>query len=74
MTYNTYIQGKEFNPEKLIFSPEWIDQKLEIPDIDSDLICTEIALDAILWSDPDVDVEKCIKHWESLKIKIEVKK
>ena len=54
MTYNTH----EF------FEPEWIDQKLAIPDIDSNLICTEIALDAILYFNPDEDVEKLIKLWE----------
>ena len=46
------------------FSPEWIDQKLAIPDIDNNLICNEIALDAILYFDPDSNVEALIKKWE----------
>ena len=33
------------------FEPAWIDQKLELPDADANLICTEIALDAIIYFD-----------------------
>ena len=45
------------------FEPAWIDQKLELPDADANLICTEIALDAILYFDEEADPEALIKLW-----------
>ena len=46
------------------FEPASIDQKLELPDADANLICTEIALDAILYFDEEADPEALIKLWE----------
>jgi hypothetical protein len=51
------------------FEPAWIDQKLELPDADANLICNEIALDCILYFDPDAEVELLIENWENLNMR-----